>query len=68
MRLIPEAKQATRLWSIRLAAAAAALGAAEVVLPMWQAMIPDGIFAGLSSVVAIAAAVARVIKQDLPHG
>ena len=68
MKLIPEAKQAARLWSVRLAAASAALAAAEASLPLWSAIIPDGVFAALSSVVAIAAAVARVIKQDLPHG
>lgn len=68
MKLIPEAKQAGKLWSIRLAAASAALAAAEASLPLWSSVVPDGAFAALSSVVAIAAAVARVIKQDLPHG
>ena len=68
MRLVPEAKQAARLWSVRLAAASAALAAAEASLPLWESMVPDGAFAALSSVVAIAAAVARVIKQDLSHG
>ena len=63
MQLIPESRQAAKLWSIRLAVIAAALGAAEASLPLWQGIIPDGIFAGLSSLVAVAAAVARVIKQ-----
>lgn len=64
MKLVPESRQALKLWSIRLAAVSAALGAAEASLPLWQGVIPDGIFAGLSSLVAIAAAVARVIKQE----
>lgn len=64
MKLVPESRQAMKLWSIRLAAVSAALGAAEASLPLWQGVIPDGIFAGLSSLVAIAAAVARVIKQE----
>ncbi|APC45978.1 hypothetical protein QHH_66 [Halomonas phage QHHSV-1] len=68
MQLIPESRKALRLWSIRLAAISAALGAAEASLPLWQGMVPDGVFAMLSSGVAIAAAVARVVKQDLEHG
>ena len=67
MTLIPESRKALRLWSIRLAAISAALGAAEAILPLWQGLVPDGAFAALSSGVAIAAAVARVIKQDLGH-
>ena len=67
MKLIPEAKQAARLWSIRLAAASAALAAAEASLPLWSGVIPDGAFAVLSSLVAIAAAVARVIRQEGLH-
>ena len=67
MKLIPEAKQAARLWSIRLSALSAALAAAEASLPLWSGAIPDGAFAVLSSLVAMAAAVARVIKQDLDH-
>lgn len=51
------------MWSIRLAALAAALAAAETTLPLWSDIIPDGAFAALSSGIAVAAAVARVIKQ-----
>ena len=67
MKRVPEAKYFFRLWSVRLAAISAALGAAEASLPLWANHVPDGVFAGLSSLVAIAAAVARVIKQDLPR-
>lgn len=64
MQLIPDAKNASKLWSIRLAALSAILAALEASLPMWQGVIPQGAFAALSSTVAIAAAVARVIKQE----
>lgn len=67
MKLVPEVRQASKLWSIRLAAVSAALAAAEASLPLWGDILPNGIFAGLSSVVAIAAAVARVIRQESLH-
>lgn len=67
MKLIPNAKQASKMWSVRLAALAAALAAAETTLPLWSGVIPDGTFAALSSGLAIAAAVARVIKQANIH-
>ncbi|SNY95556.1 DUF7940 domain-containing protein [Halomonas sp. hl-4] len=63
MKLIPNSRQASKMWSIRLAALAAALAAAETTLPLWSDIIPDGAFAALSSGIAVAAAVARVIKQ-----
>jgi hypothetical protein len=64
MKLIPESKKAHRLWSVRLAAVSAAFAAAEASLPLWESIVPDGAFAALSSVVGIAAAVARVIHQE----
>jgi len=63
MKLISNAQQASRMWSIRLAALSAALAAAETTLPLWSDIIPDGAFAALSSGLAVAAAAARVIKQ-----
>ena len=67
MKLVPESKQALKLWSIRLAVVSAALAAAEASLPLWESIVPDGAFAALSSVVAIAAAVARVVRQEGLH-
>lgn len=64
MKLIPGSKKAHKLWSVRLAAIAAGLAAAEASLPLWEGLVADGIFAGLSSVVGIAAAVARVVHQE----
>jgi len=63
MQLIPESSQAFKMWSIRLAITSAALGALEATLPLWENDLPGGVFAGLSSAVAVAAAVARVIRQ-----
>lgn len=67
MKLVPEAKHICRLWSVRLAAVSAALAAAEASLPLWQSLVPDGVFAAISSLVAISAAVARVIRQEGLH-
>lgn len=64
MKLVPEAKHAARLWSVRLAVVSAALGAAEASLPLWGDVLPAGVFAALSSAVAVSAAVARVIRQE----
>lgn len=64
MKLVPEAKKAHRLWSIRLAALSAALAALEASLPLWNGMVPDNVFAGLASAVAVASAVARVVRQE----
>lgn len=68
MKLVPEARYVTRLWSVRLAAVSAILAAAEASLPLWSEVVPNGAFAILSSLVAVAAAVARVVKQDLERG
>jgi len=62
--MIPEARQWHRLWSIRLAVLSAALSACEALVPLWQPHIPGGIFAALATVVGVAAAVARTVKQE----
>lgn len=64
MKLIPEVKQAGRLWSIQLAIASAALAAAEASLPLWSETIPPGVFAALASTLGVASAVTRVIRQE----
>lgn len=63
MKLTNDAKQWHRLWSVRLAAIAAGLAALEATLPLWSDVVPDNVFAAMSSVVAVGAAVARVIRQ-----
>jgi hypothetical protein len=52
-----------RLWSVRFALLSALLGAAELVLPLMQSEFPPRVFALLSFVTAIAAAVARIVAQ-----
>jgi len=54
---------APRLWSIRLALLAAALGAMEVALPLFQTVIPPMWFGVASVVVGIGSAIARLIAQ-----
>lgn len=64
MKLTSDAKQAHRLWSVRLAVIAAALAAMEASLPLWDGIVPDNVFAAASSAVGVAAAIARVIRQE----
>ena len=63
MKLIPEAWQWHRLWSVRLALLAGLLSALELVLPLWSDLFRPRVFAILSTVVAFAAAIARVVQQ-----
>lgn len=63
MMLIENAGQWHKLWSLRLAIISALLAALEASLPLWSAQLPGGVFASLSTLTGIAAAVARVIKQ-----
>jgi len=65
MKLIDDAKQAHRLWSVRLAVLSVLLGALELALPLWQGLVPTHVFAALSTITIAAAAVARVIKQEV---
>jgi hypothetical protein len=52
-----------RAWSIRLVLLAALLGGIEVVLPLFSDAAPRHVFALLSIVVSLGAAVARVMAQ-----
>lgn len=64
MNLINDWRRTLRYaWSLRLVMLAAALSAAEVVLPLFVDAMPRGIFAGLSMAAAIGGAVARVVAQ-----
>lgn len=64
MKLTDDVKKAHRLWSVRLAVIAAALAALETSLPLWSGVVPDNVFAFASSAVGIAAAIARVVRQE----
>lgn len=66
--MIEKASQWHRLWSVRLAVVSAALSAAEALVPLWQPHMPAGVFAGLATLVGIAAAVARTVRQESLRG
>ena len=68
MELLPDWKRiARRAWSIRLSIIAAMLSGAEVVLPLFIGVLPRNLFASLSFVVVVGAAVARVVSQPRMH-
>ena len=63
MKLIPNASDWHKLWSVRLIILSAILSGVEIVLPYWSDAFPPHLFAILASVVSLAAAVARIVKQ-----
>jgi len=52
-----------KAWSVRLIALAGLLSGCEIILPMYSDVIPRGVFAILTSLVAVAAMVSRVVVQ-----
>jgi len=54
---------APKLWSVRLALLAAAFGAIEVALPLFQTVIPPMWFGVASVLVGIGSAFARIVAQ-----
>ena len=69
MRLIDDWKKVLRYgWSIRLIVLASLLSGLEIVLPMFGDAMPRGLFAVLTLVVTVAAAVARLIPQPKMRG
>lgn len=68
MELLPDWKRiARRAWSFRLSIIAALLSGAEVVLPLFIDMLPRNLFASLSFVAVVGAALARVVSQPRMH-
>jgi hypothetical protein len=67
MKLIDDVPSCHRLWSMRFAILAALFGALELTLPLWHGIVPPSVFAALSTISSVAAAVARVIKQESLH-
>ncbi|MFZ3151711.1 MAG: hypothetical protein WA116_08525 [Anaerolineaceae bacterium] len=68
MKLLPEWKKiARRAWSFRLSIIAALLSGAEVVLPLFIDVLPRNLFASLSFVAVVGAAIARVVAQPRMH-
>lgn len=56
-----------KAWSVRLSLLAAALGAIEVALPFFSDAFQARIFGALSAVVALIAAIARLVAQKEMH-
>jgi hypothetical protein len=54
-----------KAWSIKWIAGAVLLSGIEVVLPFFTDVIPTGIFAALSGVVASTALLARILAQPV---
>lgn len=52
-----------RAWSVRLMILSAVLGAVEISLPLFNEIAPRNAFAVLSMLVAVSAAVVRVLNQ-----
>lgn len=68
MELLPDWKRIVRrAWSFRLTIIAALLSGAEVVLPLFIDVLPRNLFASLSFVAVVGAAVARVVSQPRMH-
>lgn len=64
MKLIDDWRTVLRkAWSIRLVLLVALLGALELVLPMFADLIPRAWYAVATVVLALVAAVARVVAQ-----
>lgn len=66
MKLIRNAKEAYKFWSVQANVIAFLLALAEFVsqvLPLWRDVIPDGTFAIAAAVTSTAAMGLRLIKQ-----
>jgi hypothetical protein len=67
MKLIPEAKQAGKLWSVQFGTLTTVLTLLEAwnsALPLWEGVIPAGTFAILAAVSGSLTVATRVIKQE----
>ena len=69
MRLIEDWRHVVKhAWSIRFIVLAALLSGVEIVLPMFCDTMPRGLFAVLTMIVTVAAAVARLVPQQKMRG
>lgn len=68
MKLVPEARDAHKLWSVQAGTLTVAFAIAEAVthaLPMWQGVIPEGMFAVLTAMAGTATVILRLVKQEI---
>jgi len=64
LKLLANWKQVLRkAWSLKLMVLAGVLSGVEVILPLFYASIPHGLFAVLSAVATASAFVARLLAQ-----
>lgn len=64
LRLLPNWPTVLRrAWSIRLIIVAGLLSGCELVLPLYQDVLPRGTFAAASMIVTVTAFVARLVVQ-----
>ena len=69
MRLIEDWRHVLKhAWSIRFIVLAALLSGVELVLPMISDVVSRGVFAALTLVVSVAAAIARLVTQQKMRG
>lgn len=69
MMLIPEWRRVLhKAWSARLMILAALLSGAEIILPLFNESMPQGLFAALSFLAVAGAFVARIVVQEKLHG
>ena len=69
MRLIEDWRHVLKhAWSIRFIVLAALLSGVEIVLPMFSDVVSRGVFAALTLVVSVAAAIARLVTQQKMRG
>ena len=65
IELAKDAPNWHRLWSVRLALLASILSTLEVVVKLWEPIVPEGVFLVMSVFAATGSAIARNIKQHL---
>lgn len=64
MKLLPDWKWLIRkAWSVRLVVFSALLSGCEIILPLFVDSMPRNVFAALSMLAAVGAAIARITAQ-----
>lgn len=64
MKLIPNWKQAHKLWSVRMAAVTATVAGLDWLVPTLSDMVPKWAYFALSASVVVA----RIVQQEQGHG
>jgi hypothetical protein len=67
MTLVANWKNAWKMYSVRVALILAVLGVLQTSLPMFQDFLPPVVFASLTTLLAVAVVVGRVVYQPSLH-